>query len=455
MEAGAIIPGEMAKVVYRCSFQQQRTLLYPMANLVREFFALSGVPRPAGAQRLREGLTRFDVVDPEIVRIWTVWLGLTDQETPAGSAAVGDKETLMESLLDILPRFLSYGPRLLIMEDFHWADMGSMELVARFLQNLANLPVLLLLTARHRLPTLEGIASNESFSDLGPLAQAASLAMLRSIHGEAREDDLAIVERSAGVPLYLEALASDVLPKARSGLGVADIPAPPADLLLILDATVSIGRLYLDVLQAAAVIGEVFTQDCILALLPGKTAAEFAEASAFLTKHRIWERRQGGIVFRHMLVRDAVYDGIPVGRRKHLHAAAAECFSAMEQGVDPAYLGWHYLHADVPVAAVQWLLVAAKRSFALGWPAQSAALYREIIRFMLRSPVAAETGWPDRADLVEALSLLEGEADLPAGLQGRLDAMLERLAATAEEGDPGSAGEGERHSYDEEELTVS
>ncbi|MCL5979251.1 MAG: AAA family ATPase [Gammaproteobacteria bacterium] len=454
MEAGAIIPGKMAKVVYRCSFQRQRTLLYPMANLIREFFALSGVARPAGAQRLREGLARFDVADPDIVRIWTVWLGLTDQETPEGSAA-GDKETLMESLLDILPRFLSYGPRLLIMEDFHWADMGSMELVARFLQNLANLPVLLLLTTRHRLPTLEGIASNESFSDLGPLAQAASLAMLRGIHGEAREDDLAIVERSAGVPLYLEALASDVLPKARSGLGVADIPAPPADLLLILDATVSIGRLYLDVLQAAAVIGEVFTQDCILALLPGKTAAELAEASAFLTRHRIWERRQGGIVFRHMLVRDAVYDGIPVGRRKHLHAAAAECFSAMEQGVDPAYLGWHYLHADMSIAAVQWLLVAAKRSFALGCPAQSAALYREIIQFMLRSPVVAETGWPGRADLAEALSLLDGEADLPAGLQGRLDAMLERLAATAEGGAPGSAGEGERHSYDEEELTVS
>ena len=227
MEAGAIIPGKMAKVVYRCSFQQQRTLLYPMANLIREFFALSGVARSAAAQRLREGLARFDVADPDIVRIWTVWLGLADQETPAGSGTVCDKETLMESLLDILPRFLSHGPRLLMLEDFHWADMGSMELVARFLQNLANLPVLLLLTTRHHLPTLEGIASNESFLDLGPLAQAASLAMLRNIHGEAREDDLAIVERSAGVPLYLEALASDVLPKARSGLGIADIPPPP------------------------------------------------------------------------------------------------------------------------------------------------------------------------------------------------------------------------------------
>jgi len=459
MEAGAIIPGEMAKVVYRCSFQQQRTLLYPMANLIREFFALSGVARSAAAQRLREGLARFDVADPDIVRIWTVWLGLADQETPAGSGTVCDKETLMESLLDILPRFLSHGPRLLMLEDFHWADMGSMELVARFLQNLANLPVLLLLTTRHHLPTLEGIASNESFLDLGPLAQAASLAMLRNIHGEAREDDLAIVERSAGVPLYLEALASDVLPKARSGLGIADIPPPPTDLLSILDATVAIGRLYLDVLQAAAVIGEAFTQDCILALLPGKTAAEFAEASAFLTKHRIWERRQRGIVFRHMLVRDAVYDGTPASRRKHLHTAAAECFSAMEQGVDPSYLGWHYLHADVPVAAVQWLLVAAKRSFALGWPAQSAALYREIIQFMLRSPVAAKTGWPGRVDLAEALSLLEGEADLPADLQRRLDALLEILPATADRGDSGNAGQrrrkSARRSHDDKELTVS
>ena len=263
--------------------------------------------------------------------------------------------------------------------------------------------------------------------------------MLRSIHGEAREDDLAIVERSAGVPLYLEALASDVLPKARSGLGIADIPPPPADLFSILNATVSIGRLYLDVLQAAAVIGEAFTQDCILALLPGKTAAEFAEASAFLTKHRIWERRQGGIVFRHMLVRDAVYDGTPASRRKRLHAAAAEYFSAMEQEADPAYLGWHYLHADVPVAAVQWLWAAAKRSFALGWTAQSAALYREVIQFMLRSPVAAKTGWPGRADLAEALSLLDGEADLPADLQRRLDALLEILPATADRRDSGNA----------------
>jgi DNA-binding SARP family transcriptional activator len=386
MEAGAIIPGEMAKVVYRCSFQQQRTLLYPAANLVREFFALVGATRAVGAQRLREGLAHFDVVDPEIVRIWTVWLGFADQETPAGSAAVGDKETLMESLLDILPRFLSYDPRLLVIEDLHWADMGSMELIARFLQVLANLPVLLLLTTRHRLPTLEGIASNESFLDIGPLTQAAGLAMLRSIHGEAREDDLAIIERSAGVPLYLEALASDVLPKATSDLGVADIPAPPADLLSILDTTVSIGHPYLDVLQAAAIIGEAFTQGCMLALLPGKTAAEFAEASAFLIKHRIWERRQVGMVFRHMLVRDAVYHGTPVCRRKHLHAAAAEYFSVIEQGVDPAYLGWHYLHAD--------MRVAAKRSLDLGVVRQSTALYREIGQIVPGLPAEERQPWP-------------------------------------------------------------
>ena len=190
--------------------------------------------------------------------------------------------------------------------------------------------------------------------------------MLRSLHGGLREDDLAIVERSAGVPLYLEALALDGLPKARRGPGVADILAPPADLLSMLDATVFIGRLYLDILQAAAVIGEAFTQDCILALLPDKTAAQFAEALTYLTKHGIWKQRQGGIVFRHMLVRDAVYDGTPAGRRKHLHAAAAECFSAMEQGADPAYLGWHYLHADMPDAAAEHLLVAAKRSLTFG-----------------------------------------------------------------------------------------
>ena len=331
MEAGAIIPGNMAKVVYRCAFPQQRTLLHPAAKLVREFFALADMARPEGAQRLREGLARFGVVDPEVVRIWMAWLGLADQETPVGSAAVGDKETLMESLLDVLPCFLSHGPSLLVIEDLHWADMGSMELVARFLHHLANLPVLVLLTARHRLPTLEGIASNEGFSDLGPLAQAESLAMLRGIHGGAREDDWGIIERAAGVPLYLETLASEVSSKARSGRGVADIPAPPADLLSILDAAVSIGRPYLDVLQAAAVLGEVFTQDGILALLPGKTAAEFAGASAFLLKHRLWERRQDGIVFRHMLVRDAVYDGIPAGRRKHLHAAAAKW--SLERGM--------------------------------------------------------------------------------------------------------------------------
>jgi DNA-binding SARP family transcriptional activator/tetratricopeptide (TPR) repeat protein len=408
MEAGAILPGEMAKVVYRCSFQQQRTLLYPVANLVREFFALSGVSRPAGAQRLREGLARFAVDDPDIVRIWTIWLGLAGQETPVGNAAVGDKETLMESLLDILPRFLSHSPRLLMLEDFHWADLGSMELVARFLQNLANLPVLLLLTTRHRLPTLEGIAP-ETFLDLGPLAQSSSLTMLRNIRGGAREDDLAIVGRAAGVPLYLEALASDALPKARGGCGIADIAAPPADLLSILDATVSIGRVYLDVLQAAAVIGEVFTQDCVLALLPDTTAARFGEALAFLTKHGIWKKQQGGIAFRHMLVRDAVYNGTPASRRRHLHAAAAECFSAMEQGVDPAYLGWHYLHADMPGAAAEHLLAAAQRSLSLGMASQAAALYREIVQLI---PPASATPADAATDLAAHCGLYLSESQI-------------------------------------------
>jgi DNA-binding NarL/FixJ family response regulator len=256
-------------------------------------------------------------------------------------AALQDERYRVHRAVRILLETLATKPLILVLDDFHWTDSGSVELAGALLRRPPAARVLLVLGIRPRqLP--QRLASELSHAERdGTLTrielEPLSLEDARELLGEAVSSSLAEVlyEESGGVPFYLEQLArvpSRIRGAARGRasseiLRATDVPPMVVDALreelsLLSDST----RL---VLQGAAVAGDPFEPEL------AAVAAECAEPTAldaldellrldFVRTTDVPRRFR----FRHPLVRRAVYEAAPAGWRLAAHERSAEALAA-------------------------------------------------------------------------------------------------------------------------------
>jgi DNA-binding CsgD family transcriptional regulator/tetratricopeptide (TPR) repeat protein len=234
-------------------------------------------------------------------------------------------------------------PLVLVLDDLHWSDDASLELLTALLRRGAPERVLLAAAFRpgrvaRRLATALA-ASSATRLQLAPLAQADATELLA---GHAPDAAAAIYRHSGGNPFYLEQLArTRAEPGAASGEVVGVPAAVAASLEEELAALAGPERALLD---AAAVAGEPFDPDLAgpiaglsdgeaLAALDGLLAADLVRPTAV-------PRR---FAFRHPLVRRAVYEAVPGGRRLQAHARAAETLA--RRGATAAERAHHVEHS--------------------------------------------------------------------------------------------------------------
>ncbi|MFI6905915.1 AAA family ATPase [Nonomuraea sp. NPDC050394] len=207
------------------------------------------------------------------------------------------------------------GPLVLVLEDLHWADQASLDLLAFLLRNLTRGGVMVVATSRTvvRLPGVRTLW-------LPPLGRDEVARLIGSRPGAGLD---VIMARSEGNPLFAEALADcgtavpdslrDVL------LGAADKLPPPCR----------------EVLRVAAVAGRRVDH---LVLLAAAGMGELAldEALRPLVRARLLLVDGDGYRFRHALIRDAAYDELLPGERKRLHARVATALEGLP-GVGPGH----------------------------------------------------------------------------------------------------------------------
>ncbi len=241
----------------------------------------------------------------------------------------------------LVERRLATGPLVLVVEDLHWADAASIELLGVVADRLADRPLLLLLMYR---PTIEPDALGTSRAphtaiEVMPLSRSHSEDLLAAWFGDSthlfpEHLRLLILERAGGNPLYLEEVvralvAAGVL--VRDGLqwrctaeaATAQVPATLHGLLLArLDRLDAVER---RVIQEAAVIGPRFE----LALLKA-ASAEPAAVDAALDALAGADLVTSGPdhQFRHGLLQEIVYQNILVARRTELHTRVANALEA-------------------------------------------------------------------------------------------------------------------------------
>ena len=331
----------------------------------------------------------------------------------------------VRGLLELLARET---PCVLALDDMHWADPASLELLAHLLRRRAAAPLLLVLglrpaqAPRALLEALRG-GRCESIEPRG-LTREESDGLLGASIDRAERDRL--WRESGGNPFYLDQLA-------RSSAG-----GVPTTVRSALAAELSsLSARARRVLQAAALAGEPFEPGVVATVAEVEEKRVLATIDDGIARDLLRTTEVPWLfVFRHPIVRRAVYESAGEGWRVGAHARAAEALAA--RGA-PAPVRAHHVERSArpgDEAAVELLAEAARESASLA-PASAAGWYAAALRLLpsdadavrrsaLLGPLAASLGSAgrleeSRAALEELLGLLPEEA---AGLRGRVAAFV-------------------------------
>jgi class 3 adenylate cyclase/tetratricopeptide (TPR) repeat protein len=318
-------------------------------------------------------------------------------------------------------------PLVLVVEDLHWADAALLEFLGHLAGHAADVPLLLVATARpelfERAPGWAASARNLAKVNLQPLTPAETARLVSNLLGSAvlpAEAQQAIADRSGGNPLYAEQfvrLLQDQHVLTRSGAGWrldpgAEIPVPPGVHGLIaarLD-TLPAGRKRL--LQDAAVVGKVFWAG-VVAEMGGRDAAgvravlgELARIELVRPARRSSMAGQAEYSFAHALIREVCYGQIPrAGRaRRHQRAAAwVEAMAGDRVGDHAEILADHYttaldlaraardpLAGELAASAVRYLMLAGNRAVGIDVAAAERHYARALQRTSDTDPSYAE-----------------------------------------------------------------
>jgi DNA-binding CsgD family transcriptional regulator len=335
---------------------------------------------------------------------------------------------LFESVVELLRAVATKTSLVLVIDDVHWIDPASRELLRYIAGNLRRIPILLVVAYRAE----EQAGQRELFAQLGRLAHehieldrlpdatTTEIAMIL-LGGDAPPDEIERIARDAdGNPLFVEELVA-----ATSSTG---IPPSLRDLMLARFSLLDDDARYLT--RIAAVIGAHAPRAWLVRaseLSPdrARSAARAAAEGGVLVADD-----SGGYEFRHALLRQAVLDDLVPDERVELHRSIAKALTddpATAVGVDRvAELGRHWDAAEAPEPALRWLVAAARHAEESYAFAASFESYERALVWWDAVADAAEVAGVDHAAL-----LLEA-ADA-AGLAGAIERAADLARAGLDE----------------------
>jgi class 3 adenylate cyclase/predicted ATPase len=325
------------RIRYQCSPYHSDSALWPVIQQLGHAAGfLTGEPTEAQLDKLEALLARGVDAPQEVAPLFATLLGI-DGEARYGRLDLSPQQRrsrTLQALVDQLIGLAARLPVLLVLEDAHWIDPTTLEMVESALDQVAGARVLLLVTAR---PTFShGFGGHPIVTRLvlNRLGHAQTAAIMARIAGgkplpDALVDEIAV--RTDGVPLYVEEMTKAVLEsgflRETEDAYVLDGPlsrlAIPTSLHDSLMARLDRLQPVKEVAQTAAVIGRAFDHGTIAALSP-LPDAELTAAMQRLVEAELVFRRgtppEATYLFKHALVRDAAYESLLKAKRLALHA---------------------------------------------------------------------------------------------------------------------------------------
>jgi class 3 adenylate cyclase/predicted ATPase len=297
------------------------------------------------------------------------------------------KEKTFQALLRQLAGLAKRQPVLMIFEDLHWADPSSRELLDLVVEQIERVSVLLIATFRPEFQAPWADRPHVTTVPLRRLGRGESDRLVRGLIGDAETlprgvlDD--IVERTDGVPLFLEELTKAVLENVAVGTVPATSSAVPATLHASLMARLDrLGPIAKEVAQVGAAIGRDFSYQ-LLAAAAQRTEAELRDALGRLVDAGLVFQRgtppEATFLFKHALVQDTAYNMLLRGPRQALHVRIAEALETNSPELldtQPERLAQHYAAAGLAERSVAYWSKAGNRSAARSAMAEAAAQFQ-------------------------------------------------------------------------------
>lgn len=298
-------------------------------------------------------------------------------------AALGNQGELFAAVTAFFTDLAGQQPLVLILDDLHWADQGSLDLLRHLSREAAGRRLLLLvtyrsdeLTRRHPLSQLVPLLVREAHAErltLAPLDQSAIMALVAARYDLAEEDQVRLAvwlgQRADGHPLYLRELLhslEDERVLARSddrwtAGDLTDLRVPPLVRDVIEARPARFDDNMRELLEIAAVIGHEVPIDLWIEISGADETLLSGVLERMLEARVIEELRGGnGVRFTHALVRETLYEGIVSLRRRAWHRRVGDVLSS-RPNADPDAIATHYQQAADP-RAVDWLVQAGERA---------------------------------------------------------------------------------------------
>ncbi|HEX2887634.1 AAA family ATPase [Vineibacter terrae] len=327
----------------------------------------------------------------------------------------------------LIERRLEQSPLLFVIEDLHWADAASVDLLREMLDDLAQRPLMMVISLRPDAhpPVVDRAA--HTIIRLGPLSPDETQALVSGLFGPV--DDAAfdqvrqvIATRAGGNPLFVEEIIRSLVTAGTlirghdrwtcaAGAGAGDIPATLHGLLLS-----RIDRLSADarrLLQEAAVLGSIFDEWLLRAVATdsaGTGAALDRLVDAELIRPVGPGRDGGRYGFTHALVHEVVYENLLHARRGALHERAGR---ALESAVGPTpsrltdleALGHHWSLTADRAKGARYLAAAGDRARAVYANDDAIRHYARALRTLTESSMDDGQTMGVRERLADVLAL--------------------------------------------------
>ena len=316
--------------VGQASLYQRHTPFGVIVDLIRGQLARRGITT-ADAQRAAieadvaacaDGGAGADA--DEGARLIAELLGIADEQPRTVAASEAERRRTIAWVVRWLAALAARGPAVIVLEDVHWADPSTVEVLTALFPQLASLCLMVVLASRPAALLPLEPADAYSVVALDNLGSDDTRALIATAAGPHADDAVidALVARSDGVPLFAEQLA-----RAVAEHGVVDAESIPATLHDSLMARLDGLGTAKPIAQVAAVVGREFSS-AVLVAASGSTVREVDAALDTLVAselmHPVGEPSARRFEFQHALVQQAAYSALLRRDRRALHRAVAD-----------------------------------------------------------------------------------------------------------------------------------
>lgn len=412
----------------------------PFIEILKAGLGLQEDARPFNVEAVAACIRALDPSLEPFIPLYLHILAIPAEAYPLPRHFRGDhlQSAVPEALAAILTQLAADGPRVFLLEDWHWSDAGSRETLRRLTEIVASHALLVVVTSRPDERGLVEVSGSETRLDLTPLDFDNSVVIMAGVlRVQHVSDELArrLFERTGGNPFFLEEVCRALLEQgsvsARDDEGFAEgigtLQLPDTVQAVIRSRLDGLDRQDLELLRVASVVGRDFSLELLIEVLgsepdPMRAVNRLVTAGLIQQTGAVPER---GYRFRHVLTQEVTYDSLLEHQRRSLHELVGHAMErVLAERIDEQaeLLAYHFGRAEAWAFAVRYGRRAADRASALNQFADALVTLDRVRDCVMRLREDDE-----RSDLLADVLLQQERLCETLGQRGRQQQIVDEL----------------------------